>query len=64
MAGHAIEVTEQVEGKTMAAAENYLHSSYREMLLEYLLVAAVMLDLWLRGYERLEMLKPQVDNSG
>lgn len=39
-------------------------SSYREMLIEHLFAAAVMRDLWLRGYERLEMLQSQVDNSG
>lgn len=34
------------------------------MLIEHLFAAAVMRDLWLRGYERLEMLQSQVDNSG
>jgi hypothetical protein len=41
-----------------------VYSSYREMLLEHLFAGAVMRHLWLDGYRRLEMLKPQVDNSG
>lgn len=48
----------------MVANANNLHSSYREMLLEHLFAGAVMRHLWLRGYERVEMLKPQVDASG
>lgn len=48
----------------MTAAENYLHSSYREMLLEYLFVGQIMRHLWLRRYERVEVLKAQVDDAG
>lgn len=33
-------------------------------MLEHLFVGAVMRHLWLDGFARLEMLKPQVDNSG
>lgn len=39
-------------------------SSYRESLLEHLFAGEVMRHLWLRGYAKLEVLKPQVDNSG
>lgn len=39
-------------------------SSYRESLLEHLFTGQVMSYLWLKGYTRLEVLKPQVDNSG
>ena len=46
------------------ASEHNIHSSYREMLLEHLFAGAVMSHLWLNGFGRLEMLKPQVDNSG
>ncbi|MDQ3043563.1 MAG: hypothetical protein M3R06_00215 [Chloroflexota bacterium] len=45
-------------------SENYLRSSYREMLLEHLFAGAVMRHLWLRGFGRLEMLKSLVDDSG
>lgn len=43
---------------------NSAFSSYREMLLEHLFAGAVMRHLWLDGYSRVEMLKPQVDDSG
>ena len=48
----------------MSATEHSLYSSYREMLLEHLFAGAVMRHLWLRGFQRLELLKPQVDDSG
>lgn len=48
----------------MSANEHNLYSSYREMLLEHLFAGAVMRHLWLRDVGRLEMLKPQVDDSG
>jgi hypothetical protein len=41
-----------------------MYSSYREMLLEHLFAGAVMRHLWLDGYKRMEMLKPQVDDNG
>ena len=45
-------------------SEHNLYSSYREMLLEHLFAGAVMRHLWQNGVGRLEMLKPQVDDSG
>ena len=39
-------------------------SSYRESLLEHLFTGEVMRYLWKERYTRLEVLKPQVDNSG
>jgi len=39
-------------------------SSYRESLLEHLFTGEVMSHLWRAQYTRLEVLKPQVDNSG
>lgn len=50
------------EGPISANAHN-LYSSYREMLLEHLFAGAVMRHLWLEGYVRMELLKPQVDDS-
>ena len=48
----------------MSATEHSIRSSYREMLLEHLFAGAVMRHLWLNGVTRLELLKPQVDDSG
>lgn len=48
----------------MDASAHSHYSSYREMLLEHLFAGAVMRHLWLKGYTRLELLKPQVDDSG
>ncbi len=48
----------------MSATGHSLYSSYREMLLEHLFTGALMRHLWLRDFGRLEVLKPQVDNSG
>ena len=48
-------------------AENNVHStrsSHREALLEHLFSGDVMKHLWQRGDWRLEVLKPQVDDSG
>ena len=39
-------------------------SSHREALLEHLFAGEVMKHLWLQGKWRLEVLKPQVDDSG
>jgi hypothetical protein len=39
-------------------------SSHREALLEHLFAGAVMKHLWTSGVSRLEVLKPQVDDSG
>lgn len=48
----------------LSASGHSLYSSYREMLLEHLFAGAVMRHLWPRDFGRLEMLKPQVDDSG
>ena len=49
----------------MTQAQNHsLRSSHREALLEHLFSGEVMKRLWLRGDWRLEVLKPQVDDSG
>jgi len=48
----------------MEGAEHSLHSSQREALLEHLFTGEVMRRLWLRGVYDLEVLKPQVDDSG
>ena len=49
---------------TMAASNHSLYSRYREMLIEHLFAGEVMRDLWLSGVERIEVLKPQVDDGG
>ena len=41
-----------------------LRSSHREALLEHLFAGEIMKRLWIRGDWRLEVLKPQVDDSG
>lgn len=48
----------------MTATEHTLYSSYREALLEHLFAGEVMRHLWRNGIVRMEMLKPQVDDSG
>jgi hypothetical protein len=48
----------------MTASEHNLFSAYREVLLEHLFAGEVMRHLWLRGNVRIEILKPQVDDSG
>ena len=48
----------------MEGAEHSLHSSQREILIEHLFAGEVMRHLWLRGVYNLEVLKPQVDDSG
>jgi hypothetical protein len=40
------------------------HSSYRERLLEHAFVGEMMRRLWVEGITDLEVLKPQVDDSG
>lgn len=45
-------------------SDHSLLSSYREMLLEHLFAGEVMRHVWLSGTKRLEILKPQVDDSG
>jgi hypothetical protein len=49
----------------MSDVQNHsLRSSHREALLEHLFAGEVMKRLWVRGDWRLEVLKPQVDDSG
>jgi hypothetical protein len=43
--------------------QHTLNSSYREMLIEHLLVGEIMECLWIRGIVQFEVLKPQVDDS-
>ena len=45
-------------------ADHSLHSSYREMLLEHLFVGELIRHLWRSGGKRIEILKPQVDDTG
>lgn len=40
------------------------HSSYRELLIEHLLIGEIMRRLWLSGIAQVEVLQPQVDDSG
>ncbi len=40
------------------------YSSYRERLLEHIFVGEIMRRLWAQGITELEVLKPQVDDSG
>lgn len=47
-----------------ASTEHSLYSSYREVLLEHLFAGEIMTHLWTTGYRRVEVLKPQVDDSG
>lgn len=47
-----------------SATVHSIHSSYREMLLEHLFAGSIMRLLWLKGYRRMELLKPQVDDGG
>ena len=46
------------------AARHSLRSSHREALLEHLFAGEIMKRLWIKGEWRLEILKPQVDDSG
>jgi hypothetical protein len=45
-------------------AKNWLRSSHREALLEHLFAGEIMKRLWLKDITRVEILKPQVDDSG
>jgi len=49
---------------TMSELPHIQNSSYREILIEHLLVGEIMRRLWLRGITQFEVLKPQVDDSG
>ena len=48
----------------MTTTVHSTHSSYREMLLEHLLVGEILGHLWTRGIAHVEFLKPQVDDAG
>lgn len=48
----------------MSTTEHFLHSSYREALLEHLFVGELMRHLWVNGGGRVEVLKLQVDDGG
>lgn len=48
----------------MTSSQHTLYSSYREILIEHLLIGEIMRRLWLRGITQFEVLKPQVDDSG
>lgn len=49
---------------TTQTSPDSLRSSHREALLEHLFAGEIMRRLWIAGVERLEVLKPQVDDSG
>jgi hypothetical protein len=44
--------------------QHFLHSSYRERLIEHLFVGELLKHSWLERGCRLEVAKPEVDNSG
>jgi hypothetical protein len=48
----------------MNIADHSIFSSYREVLLEHLFTGELMRHLWRNGVVRVEVLKPQVDDSG
>ena len=48
----------------MAATTHSLRSSYREMLLEHLFIGELLRELWCMSVTDIEVLKPQVDDSG
>jgi hypothetical protein len=50
--------------RPVLADPNNAFSSYRESLLEHLFAGNVMKHLWTKDYSRIEVLKPQVDDSG
>jgi hypothetical protein len=50
--------------KGMAMAVHSEHSSYREKLLEHLLIGDVLRYLWCQGVTTAEFLRPEVDSGG
>ena len=48
----------------MTIVQHTHFSSHREVLIEHLFVGEIMHCLWMRGVTQLEVLKPQVDDSG
>ena len=45
-------------------SKHYLHSSYREKLVEHVLISELLKVSWRRGDCSLEVAKPEVDNNG
>ena len=60
----ALENSHESEILRTQVEKHSLLSAYREMLLEHLFAGEVMRHMWLSGYKRLEVLKPQVDDGG
>jgi hypothetical protein len=56
------DIVEEAETPEVNLHTNF--SSYREMLLEHLFSGEIMRQLWLTRGQRIELLKPQVDDSG
>lgn len=48
----------------MTIVQHTHYSLHRELLIEHLFVGEIMNCLWMRGVTQLEVLKPQVDDSG
>ncbi len=48
----------------MNSIDESTHSSYREKLFEHIFVGELMRAMWAKSRTRLEVLTPQVDNSG
>src|SRR6056297_544397 len=48
----------------MAIERHFLHSSFREKLIEHLLISELLKHSWVRGDFCLEVSKPEVDNQG
>lgn len=48
----------------MTIIQHTHYSSHREVLIEHLFVGEIMRCLWMRGISQLEVLQPQVDDSG
>ena len=48
----------------MTTTQHTINSSYRELLIEHLLIGEIMRRLWLRRITQFEVLQPQVDDSG
>ncbi|SHK76838.1 hypothetical protein [Halomonas caseinilytica] len=44
--------------------QHFIHSSYRERLIEYLFVGELLKHSWLKRGCKLEVARPEVDNSG
>jgi hypothetical protein len=49
---------------TILDSPDFTKSTYRERLVEYLLVGEILRHLWRRGVHNVEVLKPAVAHSG